>query len=416
MQLLRIAARNLTRSPARTALSVIAVAASVMAVMIMRGTAGGIIDTIEDSTVRLAAGHVRIINEEYAPRQRLLSLQHPVDGFAGEGVSSMAEALAALPGVEAAAPRLRFGGMISRGDDLRGVMAVGVVPELEAEILRTGRYLDQGRFVRSGEREAVLGFRLLERLGLGVGDRFTLVFNSAFGALRGYTFEVAGVFRSGLTYLDDGTVFIPLDVAQAAVDLGDAATEIVLMTGSTGRADRVAEEAKKLLAQRGAAERHRVVPWHEHNEMMPYLFLARRIYDLIYLIFLFLASFVVINTFVMIVHERRQEIGMLSALGLRPGQIRTLFILEGGVCGLLGSLAGAALGTPLLWLLSRTGIPIPGTESMGAELMFPTTVYPAFESGAIGFALAGGVAVTLAAVYLPARQAAGMRPTEALRA
>src|SRR5690606_27078409 len=126
MQLLRIAARNLTRSPARTALSVIAVAASVMAVMIMRGTAGGIIDTIEDSTVRLAAGHVRIINEEYAPRQRLLSLQHPVDGFAGEGVSSMAEALAALPGVEAAAPRLRFGGMISRGDDLRGVMAVGV--------------------------------------------------------------------------------------------------------------------------------------------------------------------------------------------------------------------------------------------------------------------------------------------------
>ena len=53
---------------------------------------------------------------------------------------------------------------------------------------------------------------------------------------------------------------------------------------------------------------------------------------------------------------------------------------------------------------------------MGAELMFPTTVYPAFESGAIGFALAGGVAVTLAAVYLPARQAAGMRPTEALRA
>jgi len=328
----------------------------------------------------------------------------------------MLEAFRGLDPVTEVVPRLRFGGLISHGDDLRTVLVVAGDPQVEARILRTDRYLGEGRFVRSGQREAVLGRRLLNRLGLEVGDRFTLVFSSAFAALRGYTFEVVGAFESSLPFLDDGTVFIPLDLAQEATDMGDAVTEVLLMTGRRGDVRALLEAVNRLLAQRDPAGRYVAVPWYQHSELIEYMQVGRALYDLIYGLVLVLASLVIVNTLTMIVHERRQEIGLLAALGLRPGQIRTLFLLEGALCGIFGSVAGALVGMPLLWILSRTGIPLPGMEALGAELMYPTTVYPAFEPGVVAYAVLGGLLVTLLAAYFPARHAAALPPTVALRA
>lgn len=415
MQLLGIAFRNLKRAPARTALSIVAVGAAVIAVLLLKGTLDGMLSTMEGSTIRFTAGHVRVIDREYARRERLLSLQYPVDGFDGSGVGPMVAALRALPEVVEVAPRLRFGGMVSRDDHLRHVLVVGGEPEVEAQLLGADRYLAEGRFYGAGRREAVLGRRLLHRLGMEVGDRFTLVFISAFGALRGYSFDVVGAFESSLAYLDDGTVFIPLDVAQEATDLGDGVTEIAVLARGAGQTGALLASVEGLLAREGVAGRYQAIPWTTHNELIQLLQMARYIYDGIYYLMLVLASFVIINTFLMIVHERRREIGLLSALGLRPGKIRLLFLLEGGLCGLFGSLAGVLVGAPLLWLLSSTGIAIPGVESLDAELMYPSTIYPLFAAGTVRFAFVGGIVVTLLATYLPARQAAALRPTEALR-
>lgn len=109
--------RNLGRSRARTALSIFSVAASVMMVLLLKGAIDGILTTMEESAIRLSAGHIRVIDQEYESRERLLSLQYPVDGWNGEGVARMAQDLAAIPGVDLVAPRLRFGGMISHGDE-----------------------------------------------------------------------------------------------------------------------------------------------------------------------------------------------------------------------------------------------------------------------------------------------------------
>lgn len=418
MLLLRIAYRNLQRSPARTVISVVAIAAAVLSVLLLKGTVDGILETMEDSTVRLAAGHVRVIDREYRTRERLLSLLYPVDGFADDGepgLEPMLDAFRRLEPVTDVVPRLRFGGLASRGDDVRTVLVVAGDPAIEARILRTERYLGEGRFVRPGRREAVLGRRLLNRLGMDVGDRFTLVFSSAFGALRGYTFEVVGAFESSLTYLDDGTVFIPLDVAQEATDMDDAVTEVLLMTRRRDDTPALLAAVDELLTRRDPEGRYMTVPWYQHSVLIEWMQVGRALYDLIYALVLGLASLVIVNTLMMVVHERRQEIGLLGALGLRPGQIRALFLLEGALCGIFGSVAGAVLGMPLLWVLSRTGIPLPGVEAMGADLMYPTTIYPVFEPGVIAYGALGGLLVTVLAAYFPARHAAALRPTEALR-
>src|SRR5690606_36095113 len=105
-------------------------------------------------------------------------------------------------------------------------------------------------------------------------------------------------------------------------------------------ADVLLAEVEALLEQKGAASEYTALPWYTFSEIIEWLQVGRIIYDFIAFIMLFLAGFVIINTFLMIVHERRREIGLLAALGLRPRHFRLLFLWEGGMCGLFGGAAG----------------------------------------------------------------------------
>lgn len=416
MSLIAIAFRNLGRKRSRTALSVLAVAVGVFAVILAKAYIDGILSGVVDNTIRLSSGHVRVIDKEYRVKERLLSLNYPVDGFKGEGYQPMAEAFAKARNVDLVAPRLRFAAMVSKGDELQGVMAMGVDPAAEEKLIRLSRYIDDGRFVSLGKREAVMGARLLAELGLAVGDKFTMVFNTAFGGLKGYTFTVVGAIESGLAYLDDGLVFVPLDVAQDILDMGPAVTELLVMAKSEGQVPGVLREINGIIEEKGASERYVAVPWYQQSGFLESLTMMRTAYMIVYLFILFLANFVVINTMVMIVNERRREIGMLSALGLKPAQIHTLFMLEGGITGVLGSTIGTVLGGMAAKVLSVVGTPIPGTSSLDPRFLIAPRVYAEFSFEVVGFAFFAGILVTLIAVWGPSRLAARMEPTQALRA
>ena len=89
MSLMRIAFRNLERARARTALSLVAIAAGVFAVILTKGAIDGILDMMVGNSIRLSSGHVRVVAREYLLKERLLSLNYPADGFQGEGYESV---------------------------------------------------------------------------------------------------------------------------------------------------------------------------------------------------------------------------------------------------------------------------------------------------------------------------------------
>lgn len=414
MRLIRIAFRNLGRARARTALSFLAVATGVFVVILAKGTIDGSLKMLIDNSITFSSGHVRIIDREYQLKERLLSLNYPVDGFAGEGYQAMVRDLGGIDSVDNIVPRLRFGAMVSKGAELEGVMAMGVDPGPEEKLVQFSRYIAGGRFLRTGERGAVMGYRTLEKLGLRVGDRFTLVFNTALGSLKGHSLTVVGSIESGLPYLDDGLVFVPLDVAQAMLDMGSAATEVLVMSRDESSVPRMLRDIQLLLRSKNAEARYVAEPWYQHGEIISALEVTRTAYNVVYLFVLFLASFVVVNTMLMIVNERRREIGMMGALGLHPGEIRRLFMYEGAMMGASGSMLGVAVGTLTLRVWSAVGIAIPGVN-VGKEFLIPARLYPEFSLKVIAFAFAAGIAVTLVAVFWPARRAASMEPTQALR-
>lgn len=402
MNIMRMALRNLGRTKSRTMLSFISIAVGVMMVILTKGFVDGALNQLLGSTVRFAAGHIRVIDEEYSRGEQLLSLNYTLD-------DSVVADIQQIQGFAAVSPRIRFGGLISRNDDTEGVMVTAINQELEEPLSEMSRFLN-GRWMRDGQREAVLGAALLNRLGLDVGDRFTLVFNTAFGSMRGYTFDVVGKLESGYAYLDDNNIFLDLSLAQQMLEMEGEVTEILLYAQNENQLNSLMGEVEQVVPDSAS-----VVHWHSHSELVEYYMIARHLYLIFYLIILALASFVVINTMVMIVNERVREIGMLGALGLNQGQILRLFLYEGGLIGLGGSIVGAILGGILVYVLSVVGFELLDPSVMDADFFLTPRLYTEFSLNLVLFSIGLGTLVTSLAVYFPSRQAARLDPTKALR-
>ncbi|MFW6268513.1 MAG: ABC transporter permease [Bacillota bacterium] len=412
----KLAFKNLLRHKLRTAVSISAIVVAVVVVVFARGLITGMIDATYDDYFQYQTGHIRVINEEYEQKERLLSLNHTVDGYNGEGIDTMITDMEELEGIEQVLPRAKFGGVVSTGDELIEMMGWGVDSEKELQFTNLGENITKGRMVEKGQREVLMGTELLDELNKNVGDKVTILYNTSFGSFQGATFKIVGHMKSDLKLLNDKLFYLPLDQAQDLLYLDDQATELVFGLENRKIAGDVARDVDEILAKKGGAKRYRVIPWRESGGIIPFFDLAKNIYNVIYVFIVGLASFVVINTLIMIVKERTQEIGMMSALGLRKGGILRLFIYEGTIMGIMGSLMGAIIGGVVTKYLSKVGMDFTQAfEGVGEEIMMSPVIYPQYSIGNMFFGFLLGIAVVAVASIIPARRAANLEPTEALR-
>ncbi|NLY90206.1 MAG: ABC transporter permease [Firmicutes bacterium] len=412
----KIAFKNLFRSKLRTLVSIAAIAFGVMIIVFARGIVLGMIETIYDDHIQFNSGHIKIVTEEYQKRERLLTLNYPVDGFTGEGVGGMMAELEKIEGVEMVIPRLKFGAMVSTEDELVALSGWGVNPGLELAFTDLENDLVEGRMVRPGEREVVMGTALLEKINRQVGDKVTIVYNTAFGSLKGSTFTIVGRIESTLKLLNETVVYLPLDQAQALLEMEEQATELLLVTTNLKTVPRVLPAVRGLLAKAGAGDRYLVLSYRETSDLIPLMDLSRIIFNYIYLLIVLLSCIVVFNTMVMIIRERTKEIGMMTALGMEGKDILQLFAIEGAFMGVAGSLAGAVLGHLVTAYLGKVGFDYgQALSSMDAEILFDTMIYPVASAGNTIFAFVFGVIVVTLACLIPARRAARLEPTMAMR-
>ena len=418
--LVKMAWRNLGRHRGRTMLSLLAIVMGVFVVAIAKGVIDGMVGSWLTYSINLDSGHVRIVQPEYRLKERVLSLSYPV-GNDETPADEIIDKIRSLPGVRVAAGRIRFGMMLTAQETQEAVVGIGVDFAQEERAIRLSQFVrghsatgdasdDAGRLPEPGTRQILLGRDLMAKLGVEVGDRVNALFSTSFGSLRIATFRVSGKMASGLRMLDESTAYIPLDVAMRLLDMDGSVTEIVVFGKSAGL-------ASKLQAQIGRALRGlAVVPWNEHNELIGFLSKAEAIYTVIYVFLVILASFVVFNTQLMVVSERTHEIGMLSALGLSPESVRRLFTIEGAILAVTGSAGGALLGGVFNLWFGRVGIDLTGiTQAMSSEMLLTPRLYPVADYRVLLYSFVLGMAVTMTAVYIPARAAGALEPTQALR-
>jgi lipoprotein-releasing system permease protein len=347
-----------------------------------------VIRPLEEVTRRVVEGDSdRSVAAIVQPREQRL---RSVDQW--ERIAALA---AATPGVVAVSPVASGPAFASRGSSNRSVALLGVQADAYRRVVRMDDYMIRGRFELAGTG-TLIGVELARDLGVGVGDKLRVT--TAEG--RSETLDIDGVFDMGNRDLNRRWVFVTLRLAQTLLDLPGGVSNIDLTVARLFDADRVADG---LRAETGLT----VDSWMQTNAGLLNALANQSVSNNL------IRSFVVIivalgisSVLVVSVVQKQREIGILRAMGARRRHILTVFLLQGGLVGLAGSLLGIALAYALLLVFSQI------FRSPDGGPMFTAQLAPALALQATLLACVVGV---LAAV-IPARRAARMDPVQAIRA
>jgi ABC-type lipoprotein release transport system permease subunit len=401
--LVTIAWRDLGRNRRRTLLSLLAVALGLALLIALNGLVAGVMADAMENAIRLNTGHVQVRAPSYDETKLSLQARDLVADV--DGVLARARA---LPAVQAAAPVLWAGAILTKGDESTDLRLVGLDPTSDVNA-RLRSAVVAGQFLAPDDPSGMLlGQRLADDLGVKVGDKVSLALVDGDGRLQEGAFTVRGLFATGVLTYDEGSVLMPLAKAQALAGAKGEASAVVLLL----RDKRGAAQVAAALAGPGLA----ALTWAQLNELyVSGLQYAMNFYILLDLIVMLVVAVVIANTLLMAVFERIREMGILAALGMKGRQILQMYLLEAGLLGLVGVVIGIALGLVAVAWMAKVGIEIGDIASVAGNMTLGTTMRARFDPGSvIGLSIGTLVIILLASLY-PAWYAARLEPVDALR-
>ena len=343
--------------------------------------------------------------------------------FGSGGIPGYEDVLARVrshPQVRGAAPFVYAKAMITARGSSDGVVLKGVDLESEASVTDLMKYVEHLpgdltlRPQEPGELPGIiLGVHVASSLGVMLGDRVQLLAPQV-GATSplGYipkvrNFRLVGLFKSGMYEYDASLSYIGLREAQNFMGMGDQVSAIEIKVADMYEAPRIAES---LLRDLGGFP-YRVNDWIEMNaNLFSWMQMEKRVMFVILALIIAVAAFNILAALIMLVREKRRDIGILRSMGASAAEIRTIFVLEGVVIGVLGMVLGTAGGLLLCHLLERYKfIKLPG------DIYFIDTLPVRVEAGDVLTVLAVVLVICLVATIQPAWRAAKLDPVEAIR-
>lgn len=397
-----IAWRDLGRNRRRSLLTLLAVGLGLALLMMLNGLVAGVVEDTVQNAVRFQTGHLQLRAEAYEPEMASLL---PADLL--DRPDEQAARAAALDEVIEAAPVLWAVGFLNTAEESVGVQINGIDPG-SAVYDPMRESMVEGRFLAADDREGVVvGQSMAGTLGLQVGRKVSLTVVNADGRSEEGTFELVGLMKTGIGIYDSGSVWMPLAKAQAFTGARGRASAIVVHLEDQEDADRVGASL--------AAPGLDVVTWREMNGVLvDTMRTANSYYRILDAIVMLVVATIIANTLLMAVFERIREIGILSALGMKRGQVLQLFLLEGLMLALGGVAVGLVLGSlGVAWLATR-GIYFGDVSGMTGALAMGSTMYGRFVPGTFAWLAVATVAVILLASLYPAWFASRLQPVDAL--
>lgn len=336
------------------------------------------------------------------------------------------ERLKQLPGVQAATPFIYNQVMLSTGRNVSGVVLRGIEPETDREVTRLSRSLVQGGMTLldpqpgSGTEPGILiGRELARHLNLALGDRVNVV--SPTGSITPLgmmpklkPFRVVGIFNTGMFEYDSSLAYVSLGQAQRFFDLGDTVTGVQLKVanvyGTTELAQRINREFGPELYARD---------WMQMNKNILFALKTEKVVMFIILTLIVLvAAFGIASTLFMVVMEKARDIAILKAMGARSLSIMKIFVLEGLIIGIVGTVLGVLSG---LLIAHNLELIIDLVQKLTGKNFFSKDIYylDHFPSQVVGADVLmisiTAVVISFVATLYPAWQASRMLPAEALR-
>ncbi len=358
-------------------------------------------------------------------RARILGVASHVQ-IVGMGASlpdweRVAAKAAANPEVAAAAPYVMAQGLISHRQAVQGTIVRGVLPEAEDKVADIGMHMKTGKLdaLRAGSFGIVLGSELAMSVGARTGDKIVLIAPQGQVTPAGIMprlkqFEVVGIFEVGMYEYDSGLALIHLADAQKLYRMDDKVSGVRLKLHDLFRAPAAARELTETLD----ADVY-VTDWtRSHANFFRAVQIEKRVMFIILLLIVAVAAFNIVSTLVMAVTDKRADIAILRTLGAAPVDIMKIFIIQGALIGVIGTLVGV-LGGTLLALNIDVVVPAIerafGVQFLAKDVYYISDLPSDLHLVDVMVIAATSFVLSLLATLYPSFRASRVNPAEALR-
>ena len=405
---IKLGLRNLTRQKRRNIITAMVIAYAFFAYLLMDSLMNGMEEMSFENIKDLETGNIQIVHSDYWEEREELPLENLV--YLDQDVE---ESLKNINGLSGISPELRFVANLNNGIDELPILGLGMDPDRYQEVFTTGEYLVDGSMFSLGENKAVIGEKTAQLMDLKINDYITLLVRTKEDTFNTIDVEIAGIVNTTNPMVNSGTVFVPLDIAQQALNVENRVSLIAIKV-NPGYEESVTETLNQNFNRKDL--KLKAYSWRESAETVIALSAAKKAgIGVILLVVLLIGIIGIINNVILSALERTEEIGMMKALGMKEMEIVSVFMVEATGIGIIGGLIGCLLGAIGVGWLVKYGFDLSYAGDMtnyGIPIL--NKLYGVWNFSAFSFLFILGIIIALLSSIVPAYWAAHKDPVKAI--
>jgi putative ABC transport system permease protein len=407
---LKLGLKNLTRQKRRNFITILVIAFAFFIYLFIGSIMEGMTEISFNNIKNYDTGSIQVAHPAYWEDKDKLPLENLIylNQDMGESINNM-------DGILGVSPELRFKANLNNGIDEIAVIGLGISIEQYNEVFATQNHVVEGSMFTPGELKAVIGVSLAELMDLKVNDYITLLVRTKEDTFNTIDLEIAGLLYTPNPIINNGIVFVPLDIARQALNVENGISMMAVKIKKEKEINQTIDNINQIFQEKNM--NINAYSWKESAKTVVAIATAGDIETAVMLTIILTIGMVgIINNVVLSALERTREIGIIKALGMREWEIVFVFMVEATGIGILGGLAGCLLGVAGVGWIVKYGYDLSyiGGDISSYGIPIIDKLYGVWNFSSFVFIFFFGIVVALFSSIAPAYWAAHKDPVKAI--
>ena len=355
--------RNLWRKKSRTFITVASIFFGVLLSTVMSSMQEGSYSSMIDNIVKFYSGYIQIHNEKYWDNKTINNTFIPSE--------SIETSIKEIPEIINYAPRLEFFTLASSEEITKGSLVIGIDPIKENQITEIGQWITEGKYLDQNDIGLLIGSELAKYLQLSVGDTLVMIGQGYHGVSAAGKYPIRGILEFPSPELNKQTIYMEIKNCQEFFTCDDRITSLVLMVENQYKLPKAMRQLRNKIESP-----YSVMSWEEmHPEILQMVEADRAGAVIMKAILYIIIGFGILGTIMMMIAERRREMGVMIAIGMQRYKLAIVLFFETIYIGFIGVLVGFIISVPIIAYYYHNPIQITGDagkmySDMGFEPFF----------------------------------------------
>lgn len=348
MKDLKMAWLNLWRNKRRTVITVMSIFFGVVLSTMMGSMQAGIYGSMIDNVVKTYSGHIQIQHPDYKENQNINNTIKEEPG--------LIDSIKSIEHVITAVPRLKNFSLISNGDKTRIGMAIGIKPVEENGLTGLKKWVSKGNYLEPGDSGLLVAKNLAKHLGASIGDTIILISQGYHGANPAGLFPVRGILDFPTPELNSFGVYMDIETARQFFYAPNMMTEIAILADDYEEVPQIESKLEGMFD-----DKYNYLSWQELSpELVQFINSDKGSGVIMKAILYLVIGFGILGTIMMMMAERKREMGVMVAVGMQKIRLSKVIWYETLMIGFVGVILGLLISIPLVAYLTANPIPITG--------------------------------------------------------